>query len=269
MLFRDLAKEVKMKNKFLDLIREGKAPIGTFMNFSNPDFVECVALAGIDYIIIDTEHGPKEAETVVDLIRAAEFRGTTPFVRVKDSSRASILKMLDIGAHGLVIPNVRSVDEVKKIVEYGKYAPLGMRGINMPRASGYGSPQTMPTLKDYTEMANKETMLIPQCETVSCLENIEEIVNIEGVDGIFVGPFDLSQDMGMTADFSNPKFVKAIERVLKACKEAKKPVLIFAPNPEAGKEKLKEGFDSVTISIDSLVFINAYSEIVKAFKNPS
>ncbi len=255
-----------MKNKFLELIKEGQNPLGTFMNFSNPDFVECVAFAGMDYIIIDTEHGPKESETVVDLIRAAELRGTTPFVRVKDSSRASILKMLDIGAHGLVIPNVRSVDEVKKIVEYGKYAPLGMRGINMPRASGYGSPQLMPTLRDYTEMSNRETMLIPQCETVPCLENIEEIVNIEGVDAIFVGPFDLSQDMGMTGDFSNPKFIEALERVLKACKKANKPVLIFAPNVESGKTRIKEGFDSVTISIDSLVFLNAYSEMVKSFK---
>ncbi len=185
----------------------------------------------------------------MELIRAAELRGITPLVRVKDVTRPSILKMLDIGAKGLVIPCVETVEQVKKIVEYGKYYPVGRRGFFCARSAGYGFDSFAQDIDEYFNTCNENTLILPQCETQGSLDNIEEIVNIEGVDGIFIGPYDLSIGMGIPGQFDKPEFIKAIDRILKACKDAGKFAFIYAGTTDVAKKHINDGFNGVAINI--------------------
>lgn len=250
-----------MKNLVKAKIVEGEHPLGTFFHSGSEIAAECLGYAGLDYFIIDTEHGPFDVQSSLDFIRAGKYSGCTPFARVKDGTRASVLKMLDAGAMGIIVPNVRSVEEVREIVSYGKYFPMGERGIAATPGSHYWT-QSWAGLDHYMLNANDQTMLIPQCETVGCLENIEEIVAINGVDGIFVGPFDLSAALGRPGDFTNPDHIAAIDRVLTACQQAGKASFIFATTEDEARRRYDQGFDSVTYSMDSLVLIEAMRQVV-------
>ena len=165
-----------MKNLLREKIMNGEKTVGTFFEAGNASVAEALALTDLDYMLIDTEHGPFDVESVMLMLRGAELHGTTALVRVKDSNRNSILKMLDIGAGGLIIPQVHSLEEIKKIVEYGKYFPVGQRGVAFARGAGYGYLEhAKGDINDYFATCNRETLLIPQCETKGCLENIEEM----------------------------------------------------------------------------------------------
>jgi 4-hydroxy-2-oxoheptanedioate aldolase len=254
-----------MKNKMLEKISKGEKAIGAFSNFNSSAVIECMGIAGLDFVIIDTEHGLLDVESTLPLILAAERRDIVPMVRVKDTSRSSILKMLDIGAMGLVIPFIKSVDEVKKVIEYGKYVPVGQRGLGSCRGSGFGTLSGFKSITEYFETCNRETLLIPQCETAEALDCIEEVVALEGVDGIFVGPFDLSIAMGKTMQFSDTEFLAALGRVVKACKSAGKFCLILASNGAAAKDNLSKGFDGV-VSIDLNFLMGGAAQYLKEIK---
>lgn len=253
-----------MKNLLREKIESGKKTIGTFFEAGNASLAEALALTNLDYMLIDTEHGPFDVESVMGMLRSAELHGTTALVRVKDSNRNSILKMLDIGAGGLIIPQVHSIEEIRKIVEYGKYYPVGQRGVAFARGAGYGCLEhAQGDINDYFAVCNRETLLIPQCETVGCLENIEEIAKVEGVDGIFVGPYDLSVAMGIPTQFDKPEFKAAMERILNAVKEAGKFTIIYCANAQIARERLEQGFDSVTVGQDVNYYIDAINGMVK------
>lgn len=255
-----------MKNELKAKLDSGKQVLGTFFEIGGNTAVESLGLAGLDFLIIDSEHGPFDVESAQELIRTAELGQITPLVRVKNHERSSILKMLDVGAKGLIIPNIHTVEEVKQLVEHGKYTPVGNRGFFFGRAAGYGYADFAGNVDAYFETCNRETLLIPQCETVGCLENIETIAGMEGVYGIFVGPYDLSISMGIPAQFDHPDFVKALVRIVNACKVAGKAAFIFAGSSDAAKAHFANGFDGVAISTDVSVYINAYKRIVDEIK---
>lgn len=249
-------------NKIREMIQAGQKPIGTFYDLGGQTAAECIALSGIDYIIIDTEHGSIDLETAKLAICAIEYRGSIPFVRVKEISRAAILKMLDAGAKGLVIPCVKTVDEVKQIVEYGKYFPVGNRGFAHTAASAFGTSEHAGNLEKHFKYSNEKTLLIPQCETAECLEDLENIVAVDGVDGIFVGPFDLSISLGIPGQMDNPIMVNAMKRIQKVCKDAGKLSFIFASSVEDSKLKLSWGYDSVTCGMDAMFLLTAYKNLI-------
>ncbi len=250
-------------NKAKEKFNEGKKLIGTFFELGGEASVEAAAIGGLDYIIIDTEHGPFDVESALTFVRTAELRDLTPFVRIKEVSRAAVLKMLDIGAKALIVPCVETVEQVENLVKWGKYTPVGERGFFFGRKAGYGFDEVAGDLQSYMNAMNEDTWIIPQCETQGALDNIETIVNIEGVDGIFVGPFDLSIGMGIPGQFQHEKFLEALDRVKKACHEAGKPVIMFAVDAESGKQYLDEGFDGVAISFDGDILIRAYQQMME------
>lgn len=245
----------------------GEKTIGTFFELGVANAVEGLGYSGLDYIIIDTEHGPYAEESAMEFIRAAKLSKLTPFVRIKEISRAAVLRMLDIGAEGLVVPCVETVEQVKSLVKYGKYAPLGERGFFYGRAAGYGFEDFAKSMDDYFNKCNYETMIIPQCETLGCLNNIEEIASIVGVDAIFVGPYDLSIALGIPGQFNNTEFTDALNRIVKACKNANKYAFIYANDVESAFKNFNIGFDSVAISTDIAVLTNAYANIVNSIKS--
>lgn len=252
-------------NSFKEKVNKHEKPIGIFADMASSYAVECLGRTGFDYVIIDNEHSPVEAETSAELIRAAELGGLTPFCRVREISRPAILKLLDVGAQGLIVPNVNSVDDVKALVSYCKYAPVGNRGFCPSRKDGWGNDLEL-SVADTMKYFNGEVLLIPQCETVGALEAIEEIAAMDGVDGIFIGPFDLSISMGMPGDFSNPVFQAALKRVLDACHAAGKFCILFTGTAEGVIDGFAKGYDSMTYSLDAGLMIECFRERVRSIR---
>lgn len=251
-----------MTNTLKKKITSSEKTLGTFMEMGGGGTIECLARGGFDYLIVDAEHGPFSVETTAMHINAAEESGITPLVRICEISRSNVLRMLDVGAKGLIIPNVDSVNQVHEIIRHAKFAPVGQRGYCPTRTSCWGADTWAADGKAYMERCNNETLIIPQCETLGAYENIDEILAVEGVDGIFVGPCDLSIAMGIPFEFDSPILKKAITHVLNACKKANKFSFIFAGNPEVAREYFDLGFDSVTYSLDASIFVKACNQAV-------
>lgn len=257
-----------MKNNFLEKVRKGTACLGTFCFLTTGNAVEALSYTGLDFIILDAEHGTVETETAENLIRAAKLHNLTPFVRVKDCSRAAILKMLEAGAHGLVIPQIRSTEEVRNAVAYGKYFPVGQRGVAVGINGGFGyEPFADHGLTDYFDVCNRETLLFPQCETKECLEHVEEIVEIDGVDGIFIGPYDLSVALGKPGVFDTAEFQSAVERIFTAVQKAGKIVIMYTTNPDEVAQYFRRGVQAVTLSTDIKLMISQLRDTVHRAKS--
>ena len=246
---------IKANNTLKEKIKAGQKPIGTFCELMSENVVEALGYAGLDYVIFDNEHSPIEAETTLAMVRAAEHGNITPLARVRGISRPAVLKLLDIGVQGLIVPNVKTVEDVKQLVSWSKYNPIGNRGFSGSRKDGWGFMLDM-SVRETMDYFNEQVLLIPQCETVEALESIEDIVVVDGVDGIFVGPYDLSIAMGIPGEFDNPKFIAAIKRINEACKKAGKFTMIFTADSKAVVNHFKNGFDSVAYSMDAAFLIN-------------
>ena len=242
------------------------ASFGTFFEMGGRGVMEALGHTGLDYVIIDTEHGPFSEETTADLIVAAENSGLLPYVRINGISRHAVLRMLDIGARGLIVPNIRSVDQVKELVDYSRFPPLGRRGYCPNRTTGWGADPQAQDVFSYMAECDRRCKLIPQCETRESLEHIEEIAALPGVDGIFIGPCDLSIDLGIPLQFDDPLLTASIERILRACREYGKESYIFAGNLNDAVKWADRGFDSVTFSLDASVFIQAYRNLLHEFR---
>lgn len=242
-----------------------KKTIGTFFELGGVGLMESLTRSGLDYVIIDTEHGCFSVESTAEYILAAENGNLLPYVRIGDIRRPYVLRMLDIGARGLIIPNIHTPDQVRELVSYAKFPPVGNRGYCPTRTSGWGADEWAQDALSYMEECNRRTRIIPQCETKEALENIEEIAAIEGVDGIFVGPCDLSIELGIPLEFDNPILLSAVERILKACQENGKESYIFAGNMDDAAKWTEMGYDSVAYSLDATVLVNAFRELTSEF----
>lgn len=247
-----------MENRVLEKFHAGDKSLGTFTHMLSAPAIEALAYTGLDYVIIDMEHSPIGAEHAAELVGVASGTGLAPFVRVDELSRSPILKMLDVGAAGLIVPQLETVEQARQLVGWAKFAPVGNRGYCPSRDGGWGLDENYAGgMSGYMDWANRNTMLIPQCETAGCLEHIEEIVAIEGVDGIFIGPFDLSIALGIPGRFDDPRHIAAVELVRLACERANKPCIMFCGSAEAAAGYFAQGFTSVTVSLDISILIDA------------
>lgn len=254
-----------MKNAILEKFRRGEPSLGIISHLLSAPAIEVLAYTGMDYVLIDLEHSPIGAEHAAQLVGVAQGAGLAPLVRVDGIGRSQILKMLDVGAAGLVVPQLETVEQARKLVSYAKFPPLGNRGYCPTRDGGWGSGSCYERGMDgYMAEANASTLLIPQCETAGCLEHIEEIAAVEGVDGIFIGPFDLSIALGIPGQFGDPLLTEGIERVRRACAAAGKLCIMYAGSGEAAKRYFDQGFPSVAAGLDIEVLKLAVRGIASA-----
>jgi 4-hydroxy-2-oxoheptanedioate aldolase len=179
------------------------------MMIPSPQIVEMVGRLGFDWILIDTEHGAINLETVEELARAAEGVGLTPVARPRENTASDILQLLDRGAVGVQVPHVNTADDARRAVEAVKYHPLGNRGLGGgTRAADYGFGEPFDR---YVETANRETLVCVQIEEAEGVRNVDEICGVAGVDVVFVGPSDLSQSMGFPGNPGAPEVQQAID----------------------------------------------------------
>ena len=255
-------------NKLIEKFNNGEKILGTISHIKSMTAIEALGYTGVDFVMLDMEHSPLDNDEAAKYLTAASAAGLPAIIRISSMNKEHILHMLDAGAAGIAVPSVTNVEQVKELIKHAKFTPVGERGYCMTRDGGWGFAQNSSgTLREYMDYCNKNTLLIPQCETVGCLEHIEEITALEGVDGILVGPYDLSIDMGIAGEFDNPMLINAIRRIIDACKKNKIMAIGFAGNTNAAIEQFKDGFDAVLFGIDLIMYINSYKNSVKEIKD--
>ena len=252
-----------MKNSFLEKIRRGEKPLGSFSELCSPYSIECMALSGLDYVILDMEHGPAELHDISEGIKAAAYHGMAPFVRIPSLARDAVLRPLDLGAMGLIAPCVQGLEDVKKLIEYSKFPPHGQRGLAFGRSSGWGTQPWAAELDGYFDICNENQLLIPQCETVGCLEALDEIAALPQVAGIFIGPFDLSVALGIPGQFDREEFRSALLKIRDCCHRHGKFCMIYSGSNADAAKQLRSGIDSVAVNMDAALYINMYKELIR------
>ena len=254
-----------MKNAILEKFRRGEPSLGIISHLLSARPSRCWPTRAWTTCSSTWSTRPSGPSTRRSWWAWAQGAGLAPLVRVDGIERSPILKMLDAGAAGLVVPQLETVEQARKLVSYAKFPPLGNRGYCPTRDGGWGSGSCYERGMDgYMAEANTSTLLIPQCETAGCLEHIEEIAAVEGVDGIFIGPFDLSIALGIPGQFGDPLLTEGIERVRRACAAAGKLCIMYAGSGEAAKRYFDQGFPSVAAGLDIEVLKLAVRGIASA-----
>ncbi|THE65481.1 aldolase [Salinadaptatus halalkaliphilus] len=241
-------------------LRAREPIVGNWHTLSDPAVAEITGLTEFDVAVIDVEHTPMDFETAIEMARAVDAAGTDTgtLARVSENDAAEIKRVLDIGVDGVMAPMIDTADEARAFVEATKYPPDGIRGVANGRASEYGY-----RFPEYVEEANDEIVTIAQIETEAGLENVEEIAAVEGVDGLFVGPADLSTALGITADVTNDRFLEAVDRILEAGHAAETAVTTLALGDEDIERWLERGFDGLMVGVDT-AYVRAASQRTKA-----
>lgn len=192
-------------------MRRGEPSIGSWMSMAHPSIAEILAMAGYDWIVIETEHTAIDVSEVLRLIIAIEQRGSVPLVRLAWNDPIQAKAVLDSGAAGVLVPMVNTKADAELAVSMTKYPPLGSRGVGLARAQGYGI-----NFNTYVTNANADTLLLVQIEHREAVENIEQILSVTGIDGVFIGPYDLSLSLGIPGNLNHPDILAAKQKVLTA-----------------------------------------------------
>lgn len=247
--------------QFKNRLEEGKAVFGPFMKTYDPGFVEAAGFAGMDFAILDMEHGPVSIQSMQNNIRAAQVAGILPVVRVPAITEEAIGKALDIGAAAVEIPQICTADEARKAVEIAKFYPQGERGMcRFVRAAHYSA---MPK-ETYFEAAN-ETLVIAQLEGKEAIENLNEILRVEGIDIVFIGPYDLSQSLGLPGQVTHPKVVETMKTIVKSARKKGITVGTFTDSYEIMEMWMKAGVQYISYSVDMGIFHDACVQLTKQF----
>jgi 2-keto-3-deoxy-L-rhamnonate aldolase RhmA len=238
-------------NNMKRIIRSGRPAIGSTVTIPDPFVAEVMGGAGMDFLIIETEHSPMSAtllQTILIALRASE---STIVVRVPGQGDTEIKQALDIGAEAIIVPGVSTRDECERVVASARYGPEGARGFGPRRASRlYGERA------DYIARANDEILVLPMIETAEALENLDDILSTPGVDGIMVGPFDLAVSLGYRLDPGNEAVDSAIEQILDGCVRHDIPFGMFTATKAVALKWVERGARIVTLGSD-LSYVDA------------
>jgi len=242
-------------------LRNGDVLIGIFCKTTAPEFVEIIGHAGFDFCILDMEHGPIQLETLQNLVRAAEVSGVLPIVRTRNMSPESVAQPLDLGAAGIQVPQVASKAEAESVVDAAKFAPLGHRGVcRFVRAAQFSAMDRA----SYFASAN-HALVILQLEGTH-LGEYEKIADIPGVDILFIGPYDLSQALGIPGEIEHPRVLDEMQKIIAVAKRKNKTIGVFADSLTQAQRWIKAGVQYIAYSVDVGLFHTACRDTVYAIR---
>jgi len=238
--------------------------LSTFAIIPSPVIVEMAALAGFDSVILDLEHGPFEIADIVPMILAAHARGIHPIVRVRSNQASAIGAVLDAGAAGVIVPQIESADAARAVVAAARFAPAGSRGVNpWVRAFDYAGDAGA------FARANAGTAVILLIEGKAGLQALPDILEVPGLDCVFLGPVDMAQSLGVAGQPEHPLVVSQIERVVADCRARGVATAVFAPGGEAARRWLARGVSLVAVAIDTAIVAEAYRRLYASIDRPA
>ncbi len=245
-------------------LEQGTVILGTMLSeFGCSNILRIMKAAGLEFVIIDCEHGPFELLELSGMIALGNSIDLPVLVRIPGIDRGFITKTLDMGADGFLVPMVNTPEDARRLVEYMKYAPIGKRGISTTRAhTGYCPPK----LLDYMESANRRTVLLTQIETRQAVENAAEIAAVPGVDALIVGPSDLSSDLGEPGVLKSPALLECARRVTEAALKNGKKCGTVASNVEYLHTCMEMGMNLFSMSSELGMLMNGAKDCVKRFQ---
>lgn len=238
-----------MISKFKQKIKNKELTIGSWITLGDPAIAEIMAKVGFDWLVIDMEHSGLSFAQAQEIIRVIDLCKVTPLVRVMENNANMIKRYLDAGAHGVVIPMVKSKEDAQKAVNAVKYPPLGTRGVGLARAQNYSLD-----LDTYLKWNQENSIVIVQVEHIKAVENLEEIMSVKGVDGFIVGLYDLSGSLDCPGDFGHPKVKEALDLIWEKSKKFGYLMgeHIVRPEPGLVLDKIKQGVKFIGFSDDFL-----------------
>jgi len=228
----------------------GETTLGSWVTVAHPAIADVMAKAGFDWLMVDLEHSVMTLRDAEDLIRVIEANDVTPLVRVASHDPVQIKRVMDAGAHGVMVPMVTTRADAQRAVESVKYPPHGTRGVGLARAQGYGT-----AFESYRTWLERESIVIIQIEHIDAVERLADLVSVQGVDGFLVGPYDLSGSLGVPGQFDHPSVRDALEHIqhLVSRQTIAAGYHVVPPRPELVAEKMKEGYRLIGYSLDMLL----------------
>jgi 4-hydroxy-2-oxoheptanedioate aldolase len=243
-------KENKMKHRL-----NAKQPCyGVISPTTDPTICEYIGLSGLDFYIIDGEHGAISVSDITNMVRACENVGCTPLARVGDLNEKLILQYMDAGVMGVMMPGVQTAKQAELLVQAIKYPPKGLRGLGPVRAADY--MMRMSQLQ-YVQMANEQTLVLPQIEDTDGVRNLKRMVKVEGVDGFIIGPRDLAMSMGFYDGPAHPEVNKVIDEIIATVLDAGKIIGTVAGTAEQAKVLTEKGVTIILNSVQGLISTSA------------
>lgn len=231
-------------------LKGGGHTIGSWMQIPHASIAEIMGQAGYDWVAVDLEHGAVSAHQLPDIFRALELGGTLPMVRLAEGLAKDCKQALDAGAGGVIVPMVESAAQLTAVRDACRWPPAGTRGVGFSRANLFGKH-----FEAYREEA-QAPLLVAMIEHFKAVDSLEAILAVEGLDAIFIGPYDLSASMGLTAQFEHPDFQAAMQKILKLALAARVPcgLHVVALLPEQINQRIAEGYQFLAYSIDAVMF---------------
>ena len=237
-------------------LKEDQPSVGSWMQIPNSSVAEIMGQAGYDWVAVDLEHGAIGAHQLPDLFRALELGGTLPLARLAQGHPKDCKQALDAGAGGVIVPMVSSAEQLTQVRDACCWPPAGTRGVAFSRANLFGKHF------DVYAIEAQSPLLVAMIEQIRAVDQLNEILQVKGLDAILIGPYDLSASMGLTAMFEAPEFMAAMNKIRSLCVHRCVPcgVHVVMPEPALLKQRIEEGYRFIAYSIDA-VFLNSASKL--------
>lgn len=244
-----LKKIIEIRNK----LKSNLPSIGSWIQISSSSNAEIMGQMGYDWIAVDSEHGLIDSSQFPDIFRALELGKTLPLVRLIDGSEKECKQALDAGAGGVIIPNIKTQNQLSLAVDYCKWPPSGKRGVGFSRGNLFGK-----NFLEYNE-ESQSPLIIAMIESIEAVEELNSILKVKGLDAILIGPYDLSASLKITGKFDSKLFISTVNRIKKTCKKSNMPfgIHIVNPNVKSLSKMIKEGYQFIPYSIDSVFLIDS------------
>lgn len=248
---------MKMTKNLKSILSSNQVTVGSWLSIPSPVVAEIMAQAGFPWLVIDLEHSVIDFETMQSMFLAIECHGSIPLVRLPSKDPTIAKRVLDAGAYGIIAPMVNNSEEAKQVVHSVKYPPWGNRGVGLARAQGFGMK-----FESYKEHFNDNSIVICQIEHKDAVENIEGIVSTKGVDGLIIGPYDLSGSYGVPGELDSQIVIEAEKKILEAAKLHNIPSGIHVVHHDKIllKDKIQQGFQFIAYGVDQLFLAKSCTE---------